>query len=88
MPHLEEVITIDGAGRVVIPTAIRRRLQLRAGTKLRADIEGERLVLVPVADRDAVAEEEGVLVATGSIKGGWLDHRDLRVERTRKLTGE
>ena len=87
MAGMGELITIDGAGRVVIPSSLRRRLHLRAGTKLKADIEGERLVLEPVADRDAVAEENGVLVATGTIEGTWLDHRDLRAERVRKLTG-
>jgi AbrB family looped-hinge helix DNA binding protein len=87
MSTMEEVITIDGAGRVVIPSALRRRLQLRAGTKLKADVEGERLVLEPIQDGDAVADEDGLLVATGTLEGAWIDHRDLRAERGRKLTG-
>ncbi len=42
-------ITIDGAGRVVIPQALRRRLGLDAGTKLDVEEVDGGLVLRPVS---------------------------------------
>lgn len=36
---------IDKAGRVVVPAAIRRRLRLRAGTKLDIVVEGDTVRL-------------------------------------------
>ena len=43
------VITIDGAGRVVIPQAVRRRLGLTAGTELEVDEVDGGIVLRPAS---------------------------------------
>jgi AbrB family looped-hinge helix DNA binding protein len=40
-------VTIDGAGRVVIPQALRRRLGLRGGTKLDIEEVDGAIVLRP-----------------------------------------
>jgi AbrB family looped-hinge helix DNA binding protein len=36
-------ITLDSAGRLVLPKAIREKMHLQAGSKLRADLVGEKL---------------------------------------------
>jgi AbrB family looped-hinge helix DNA binding protein len=83
----EEPISVDGAGRVVIPKPVRRQLGIRRGTKLKVSIKGTQLVLEPIGERTGVMERNGILVATGSLVGEWVDHRDLREERARKHGG-
>lgn len=41
------LVTIDRAGRVVIPKEIRDRLTLAADTALEITVEGDRVVLAP-----------------------------------------
>jgi AbrB family looped-hinge helix DNA binding protein len=43
-------ITMDAAGRFVLPKAIRERLHLRAGTRLRADVVADKIELTPEPD--------------------------------------
>jgi AbrB family looped-hinge helix DNA binding protein len=42
---------ISTKGQVVLPQAIRRKMNLRAGDSLEARIEGERIVLIPKKKR-------------------------------------
>jgi AbrB family looped-hinge helix DNA binding protein len=42
---------ISTKGQVVLPQAIRRKMNLRAGDRLEARIEGERIVLIPTKKR-------------------------------------
>jgi AbrB family looped-hinge helix DNA binding protein len=42
---------ISTKGQVVLPQAIRRKMNLRAGDQLEARIEGERIVLIPKKKR-------------------------------------
>lgn len=45
-------ITVDSAGRILIPSAVRRRLNLRPGTKLLLDVVAERIELTPADSAD------------------------------------
>lgn len=74
-------ITIDEAGRVIIPIEIRRRLRLRAGSRLQLVEEDERLVLTPKSSDVIVKEKGGILVLTASAGDEIPDHRDIRHER-------
>jgi AbrB family looped-hinge helix DNA binding protein len=82
---MARVITIDDAGRTVIPKDLRRQLGLRGGSRLRVRADGDRLVLEPEQESEGVREEGGLLIATGRLVGASLDHRDLRQERLDKL---
>ena len=83
---MEEIITIDGAGRLVIPKPMRARLHLREGTRLRVlDEGGNRLVLEPVAPDVVPVEVEGLLVIRGRLAGEIPDHREQRAQRIRSL---
>lgn len=51
---MKSVITIDAAGRLVLPKGIREKLHLRAGSKLRVELEGGGVSLRPEPDEDKV----------------------------------
>ena len=83
---MEALVAIDGAGRLVIPKAIRARLHLRGGARLRVREEaGKRLVLEPVLEEGIPVDIDGILVIRGRLVGEIPDHRELRVQRIRSL---
>lgn len=55
-------LTIDKAGRVVIPKPLREELQLKPGDALEMERTGERIVLRPVRGTGPLAKEHGVWV--------------------------
>ncbi len=57
-------VTIDRAGRIVVPKALRDELHLAAGTELDARIEGGELIARPLGPEVVLVEENGRLVAT------------------------
>ena len=59
------VITIDAAGRVVVPKHIREQLNLLAGTELEIDVAGEWLQLRKVESAPALVRKKGILVHHG-----------------------
>lgn len=58
VPTMNETLSIDEAGRVVIPKAFREKLPLEPGTRLVAEIRGDRLELTQ-APADARIEKRG-----------------------------
>lgn len=76
---MEEIITMDKAGRLVVPKAMRTRQRLGEGARLRIREEsGERLVLEPLAEANVPVEVDGLLILRGSLVGPLPDHRDER----------
>jgi AbrB family looped-hinge helix DNA binding protein len=57
--------TIDAAGRIVVPKALREALGLVPGTRLDVTVYGSGLQIVPTGRTARLVEEDGVLVATG-----------------------
>jgi AbrB family looped-hinge helix DNA binding protein len=55
-------ITIDAAGRLVIPKPLRDRLNLRAGARLHIAEEEGRLILTPDLPEARIVERDGFLV--------------------------
>jgi len=66
---MKTALTIDSAGRVVLPSEARRLLNLRPGSRLRITVVAERIGLTPEPEDDAdlmLAQSSGrVLQATG-----------------------
>jgi AbrB family looped-hinge helix DNA binding protein len=65
---MNSTVTIDLAGRLVLPKAVRERLHLRAGSKLNLEIIADKIELTPAADTDRKLVRKGkrlVLVKTG-----------------------
>jgi len=85
---MERRVTIDRAGRLVVPRDVRTRLRLVAGTRLQLREEGDRLVLVPEHAPSTTTEEAGILVFTGQLTSEAIDHRTDREERLARLAGE
>ncbi len=83
---MEDIITIDAAGRLVVPKAIRTKLHLQEGTRLRVrEEDGKRLVLEPVSGEGVPVEVDGLLVIRGRLVGEIPDHREQRAQRIRSL---
>jgi len=59
-------ISIDRAGRLVIPKRLRDRLGLAEGVRLHIWEEDGRLVLEPVAQEARLVEDGGLLVIEGA----------------------
>jgi AbrB family looped-hinge helix DNA binding protein len=55
-------LTIDKAGRVVIPKPVREQLQLEPGDTLEMENAGEHITLRPVRGTGPLAKEHGVWV--------------------------
>lgn len=55
-------IQIDASGRLVLPKAVRERLNLSGGASLRADVVAGRIELTPIAN-----EQETVLIRKSGI---------------------
>lgn len=64
--HFSMTITIDRAGRIVLPKPIRDRFNLRPGTELELDTDAEGIRLRPAATTGALEMRDGLLVHTGS----------------------
>ncbi len=59
---MSTVVTIDAAGRIVIPKSVREELRLEPGDSLALDADGERLLLRPVRSGSALQKERGIWV--------------------------
>jgi AbrB family looped-hinge helix DNA binding protein len=55
-------LTIDGAGRVVLPKPLRKALDLSPGDVLELETLGEKITLRPVRHSTPLTKEKGVWV--------------------------
>ena len=60
------IITIDRAGRVVVPKQLRDRFNLVAGTELDIEASGDGLRLRKVVSQPTLIRKKGVLVHHGT----------------------
>ena len=76
-------LTLDKAGRVVLPKAIRDRLQLAPGDDLNLETEGDRITLHPVRQKVTLKKELGVWVYHGELPSGSIAYLIDRERETR-----
>ena len=80
-------VTIDKAGRVVIPKQVRDEMRLEPGDTLALDSEGERVTLRPLRTGSPMRKERGVWVFHGdrplSLDEANQMVRDVRAPRAR-----
>lgn len=85
-------VTIDKAGRVVIPKGVRDELQIEPGDTLELESEGNRMTLRPLHAVSQLKKERGVWVFYGRSALSLADAneliRDVREERDRRNLGE
>ncbi len=59
---MNALLTIDKAGRIVIPKPLRQEMCLQAGDSLEMESAGERITLRPVRGTGPLMKEHGVWV--------------------------
>ena len=88
---MNTTVTLDNAGRVVIPKSLRDELQLEPGDTLELESEGESMTLRPVRSLSPLRKEHGVWVFRGNkrLPATATDEvlQDLRHERDRNNRG-
>ena len=62
MPFMTTQLTIDSAGRIVLPKPLRKELDLAPGDCLELESTGERITLRPVRGSAPLTKEKGVWV--------------------------
>ena len=90
MVSMNTTVTVDSAGRVVLPKLLRDELGLAPGDTLALESDGERVTLRPVRSNSALRKEEGVWVfrSERKISAGETDRvlDAMREERARAVT--
>lgn len=83
---MRSALSIDPAGRVVLPHEVRERFHLRRGAKLALEVRPDAIILRPEVARPSLVEEGGLLVHEGRAVGdltasleGVRRQRDLQV---------
>jgi len=92
MAFMNATVTIDKAGRIVIPKQIREDLRLEPGDSIALESEDERVTLRPLRASTPLQRERGVWVFRGS-KPLSLEEanrlvRDTRAQRDDHNLGE
>jgi len=82
-------LTLDRAGRVLIPKTLRKELHLAPGDSLQLDSKGEEITLRPVRPKALLKKEQGVWVYQGEATHASIPElidRE-REKRSRQLMG-
>ena len=64
---MSDVVTINDQGRIVIPKAIRQRLNLAGGQRLEVHLENGRIVLTPQIQQLRLAQALTAAQVPGSV---------------------
>jgi len=62
---MPNTVTIDKAGRVVVPKPLREKLGLAAGDDLQIDSDGDQITLRPVRTQPLFGRKDGIWVYLG-----------------------
>jgi len=85
-------VTLDKAGRIVIPKAVRDELRLERGDALELESEGGRVTLRPLHSATPLRKERGVWVfhGRGKLSQSEADRlvREARQHRDRSGAGQ
>jgi len=87
MAFMNTTVTVDKAGRIVIPKQVRDELRLEPGDSIALESEGERVTLRPLHANTPLQKERGVWVFRGS-KPLSLEEANRRVSATRERSDD
>ena len=79
-------VSLDRAGRVVLPKLLRDKMRLEPGDQLSIESEGERITLHPIRPEVPLKKEYGIWVYQGPKSTGSLPELIEREVRLRKLS--
>jgi AbrB family looped-hinge helix DNA binding protein len=65
MPFVATKISIDKAGRVVLPKSVREKMRVEPGDDLLVEAEGDRITLRPIRQEALLKKEYGIWVYQG-----------------------
>ena len=86
---MKTTVTLDKAGRVVIPKSLRDELRLAPGDSLALATDGDLMTLRPVRSASALRKEHGIWVFRSGKKVSAADTNraleKLRQERDREI---
>jgi AbrB family looped-hinge helix DNA binding protein len=82
---MNATVTMDGAGRLVLPVAVRKALGLKAGSRLILEVEGEE---VHLRTMDTAIRRAQALLAPYRPKDGSLVSDQLIAERREEYRRE
>ncbi len=82
---MNATVTMDGAGRLVLPVAVRKALGLKAGSQLILEVEGDE---VHLRTRDTAIRRAQALLAPYRPKDGSLVSDQLIAERREEYRRE
>ena len=88
---MNTTLTVDKAGRVVLPKPVRDELQLSAGDSLELETSEDQIVLRPVRNRVGMRKKQGIWVldfdeAISAADTNQVLH-DIRSQRERSALG-
>lgn len=78
-------ITIDSAGRIVVPKALRERFSLHRGTELDVEISSDGIRLRPRGATASLLMKDGFLVHHGPTVAAGIDVAEF-INRQREMT--
>jgi AbrB family looped-hinge helix DNA binding protein len=84
-------VTIDAAGRIVVPKPLRDRLRLREGSTLEIEENASSFLLRPVTQSPVIELRDGLLVYVGEVPRSVRQDKlveDLREERLDEIAGQ
>lgn len=88
---MNTTLTVDKAGRVVLPKPVRDELQLAAGDSLELESSEDRIVLRPVRGTAGLRKKQGIWVLNVdeplTVEAVNQTIRDIRREREDSWTG-
>ena len=85
---MKNTLTLDKAGRMVLPQHVRTQFDLRTGSELELKLGSDAIMLYPVTRKPSLTKENGLYVHEGLPEGAMQDaigearsERDQRVWR-------
>ena len=84
---MRNTVTIDKAGRLVLPKRLREQLGLQSGDEVLVEIVGDTITLRPVRPQPTLQKELGVWVYQGERTSASIPDLidEMREERIREL---
>ncbi|MBI2192945.1 MAG: AbrB/MazE/SpoVT family DNA-binding domain-containing protein [Planctomycetes bacterium] len=84
---MKKTLTLDSAGRLVIPLPVRKQFQLVRGSALELEVRPDAIVLRPQSHPVGLVEQDGLLVHQGEPAGDLLNAIEMvRGQRDSDLT--